>query len=139
MEIVALKQKVDDNINNIIAKFVCCHRTAEIMNVLIRSHKFYTSVYNRDRGFLKDVYIRSMHWKYCCNCHRKINLSRVRDCGGRCPHCDIHRYDLGPSELYRLRNNYQWSDPFNFPRWVSVEGITVEESDSDLDSDTDSD
>ena len=51
MEIVALKQKVDDNINNIIAKFVCCHRTAEIMNVLIREHKFCTSAYIKDWDF----------------------------------------------------------------------------------------
>ena len=139
MEIVALKQKVDDNINNIIAKFVCCHRTAEIITALIREHKFCTSAYIKDWDFLKFVYTRRMHWKYCSNCYRKLRHEQLIRCGGRCPNCSIHRYDLTAREVISLRMNYNWTDPFNFPRWVSVEGITVEESDSDLDSDTDSD
>ena len=35
MEIVGLKQKVDNDVNKIIAKFVCCHQTALIMHHVI--------------------------------------------------------------------------------------------------------
>ena len=107
MEIVGLKQKVDNNINKLIAKFVCCHQTAKLINACIGEYNSF-----RDWDFLKYTYNTKMHWTYCGNYHRKLRHEQVRRCGGRCPNCDIHRYDLTFAEVYRLRMNYRWKDPY---------------------------
>ena len=63
MEIVGLKQKVDDDINKLIAKFVGfpSRPTAKIINERIQEYKFDTNLFDYDWDFLKHVTINQLY------------------------------------------------------------------------------
>ena len=90
------------------------HPTAKIINDRIKEYKYDINLYDDDWDFLKHVYINYMLWTYCSSCHRMMEFKKVRDSGGRCPHCDIHRDDFTAAESFTIRMKYRWRDPH---RW----------------------
>lgn len=112
MEIVGLKQKVDNDVNKLIAKFVGfpASATANIINECIREYR----EDGNDWDFLKHAYINYMIWEYCSDCHHKMEYRSIMSNGGHCPHCDIHRYDFTTAESFTIRMKYRWRDPH---RW----------------------
>ena len=129
MEIVALKQKVDDNINKIIAKFVCCHHTAKLINTCIKYHTRFVDWTGFEWDFLKYNFFNHMHWKYCKNCHHEMELKRIRNCGGRCPHCDVHWYDFNDEELCEVKMQYKWRDSTKWRDYERLKAIEASYSD----------